>query len=104
MPRPTPPCANAARIQFRRNAPQRRVALTTNVLQNRSQTFRKRIGIRGDSFPKSRAAFPCPPERRCPVRFRDGDEILGFLMPVFIDIMMDNPNENWGKPFYPVVK
>ncbi len=34
---------------------------------------------------------------------RDGAEILGFLMPVFIDIMMDNPNENWGKPFYPVV-
>ena len=34
---------------------------------------------------------------------RDGAEILGFLMPVFIDIMMDNPAENWGKPFYPVV-
>lgn len=34
---------------------------------------------------------------------RDGAEILGFLMPLFIDIMMDNPNENWGKPFYPVV-
>ncbi|MBC6438505.1 MAG: hypothetical protein GDA52_10325 [Rhodobacteraceae bacterium] len=30
-------------------------------------------------------------------------EILGFLMPVFIDIMMDNPSEDWGKPFYPVV-
>jgi len=35
---------------------------------------------------------------------RDGAEILGFLMPVLIDIMMDNPNENWGKPFYPVVE
>ena len=35
---------------------------------------------------------------------RDGAEILGFLMPVFIDTMMDNPNENWGKPFYPVVE
>jgi hypothetical protein len=35
---------------------------------------------------------------------RDGAEILGFLMPVFIDIMMDNPNDNWGKPFYPVVE
>jgi hypothetical protein len=34
---------------------------------------------------------------------RDGAEILGFLMPVFIDIMMDNLNENWGRPFYPVV-
>lgn len=35
---------------------------------------------------------------------QDGAEILGFLMPVFIEIMMDNPNENWGKPFYPVVE
>jgi len=35
---------------------------------------------------------------------RDGAEILGFLMPAFIDIMMDYPNENWGKPYYPVVK
>lgn len=37
-------------------------------------------------------------------QIRDGAEILGFLMPVFIDIMMDNPNENWGKPFYTVVE
>jgi len=29
--------------------------------------------------------------------------ILGFLMPVFADLMMDNPDKDWGKPFYPVV-
>lgn len=34
---------------------------------------------------------------------RDGAAILGFLMPVFIDLMMDNPGEDWGRPFYPVV-
>ena len=34
---------------------------------------------------------------------RDGAEILAFLMPVFVDLMMDNPNEDWGQPFYPVV-
>ncbi|GAU83916.1 HEPN domain-containing protein [Bosea sp. BIWAKO-01] len=34
---------------------------------------------------------------------RDGAAILGFLMPVFIDLMMDNPQEDWGRPFYPVV-
>ncbi len=34
---------------------------------------------------------------------RDGAAILGFLMPVFVDIMMDHPNEDWGRPFYPVV-
>lgn len=34
---------------------------------------------------------------------RDGAAILGFLMPAFIDLMMDNPGKDWGKPFYPVV-
>ncbi len=35
---------------------------------------------------------------------RDGAAILGFLMPVFVDVMMDQPTENWGRPFYPVVE
>lgn len=35
---------------------------------------------------------------------RDGAAILGFLIPMFIDIMMDNPSKKWGKPFYPVVE
>ena len=35
---------------------------------------------------------------------RDGAAILAFLMPVFVDVMMDNPDEDWGRPFYPVVK
>lgn len=34
---------------------------------------------------------------------RDGAAILGSLMPVFVDLMMDNPREEWGRPFYPVV-
>ncbi|MDN2565217.1 HEPN domain-containing protein [Aquibium sp. A9E412] len=34
---------------------------------------------------------------------RDGAAILAFLMPVFVDLMMDNPQEDWGRPFYPVV-
>jgi hypothetical protein len=34
---------------------------------------------------------------------RDGAAILGFLVPVFVDLMMDNPQEDWGQPFYPVV-
>lgn len=37
-------------------------------------------------------------------RVRDGAAILAFLMPVFVDIMMDNPHEDWGRPFYPVVQ
>ena len=34
---------------------------------------------------------------------RDGATILAFLLPVFVDLMMDNPDQDWGKPFYPVV-
>ena len=35
---------------------------------------------------------------------RDGAAILAFLMPVFVDVMMDHPGEDWGRPFYPVVQ
>jgi hypothetical protein len=34
----------------------------------------------------------------------DGAAVLGSLIPLFIDIMMDNPEREWGKPFYPVVE
>ncbi|MPY71776.1 MAG: hypothetical protein GEU92_17030 [Alphaproteobacteria bacterium] len=34
---------------------------------------------------------------------RDSAAILGFLMPIFVDIMMDDPQADWGRPFYPVV-
>lgn len=34
----------------------------------------------------------------------DGASILSFLMPMFVDVMMDNPHEPWGRPFYPVVE
>ncbi|MCV2890680.1 HEPN domain-containing protein [Ruegeria aquimaris] len=34
---------------------------------------------------------------------RDGAAILSFLLPVFVDLMMDNPREDWGRPFYPVI-
>ena len=35
---------------------------------------------------------------------KDGAAVLGWLLPVFIDIMLENPDQDWGKPFYPVVK
>jgi hypothetical protein len=35
---------------------------------------------------------------------RDGAAVLASLLPVFIDIMMDNPQYEWGRPFYPVVE
>jgi len=35
---------------------------------------------------------------------RDGAAILEFLVPVFVELMMDHPNEDWGVPSYPVVE
>ena len=35
---------------------------------------------------------------------RDGAAILAFLMLVFVDVMMDQWGEVWGRPFYPVVQ
>jgi hypothetical protein len=35
---------------------------------------------------------------------RDGAAVLGWLLPIFIDIMMDNAAHDWGTPFYPVVE
>ena len=36
-------------------------------------------------------------------QMRDGAAILGFLIPVFVDLMIDHPEQDWGKPFYPVI-
>jgi hypothetical protein len=34
---------------------------------------------------------------------RDGRRILASLLPVFIDVMIDRPEVDWGAPYYPVV-
>lgn len=34
----------------------------------------------------------------------DGQSIISFLIPHFLEIMMDNQNENWGKLSFPVVE
>ncbi|MDI9849524.1 HEPN domain-containing protein [Rhodoblastus sp. 17X3] len=34
----------------------------------------------------------------------DGSAVLSWLLPIFIDLLMDNPDYEWGKPFYPVVE
>jgi len=35
---------------------------------------------------------------------RDGASLLATLLPVFIDLMLDAPQRDWGQPFYPVVR
>ena len=34
---------------------------------------------------------------------RDGSEILASLVPVFIELMMENPDHPWKEPIYPVI-
>jgi hypothetical protein len=36
-------------------------------------------------------------------QLRDGAAILATLLPIFIDLMLDHPEIDWGQPFYPVV-
>ncbi len=35
---------------------------------------------------------------------KDGSRILATLVPIMVDIMMDNPRQDWGPPYYPIVK
>jgi hypothetical protein len=35
---------------------------------------------------------------------RDGAALLAFLIPLFVDLMMDNTGTPWGKAHYPVVE
>jgi hypothetical protein len=35
---------------------------------------------------------------------RDGAAVLHWLLPIFIDIMMDHPEQEWGMPHYPVIE
>jgi hypothetical protein len=37
-------------------------------------------------------------------QLRDGAAILATLLPIFIDLMLDHPEIEWGLPFYPVVQ
>lgn len=34
---------------------------------------------------------------------RDGARIMALLVPLFLDLMMDNPGVNWGTPWYPPI-
>ena len=36
-------------------------------------------------------------------QMRDGVRIMALLVPLFIDVMLDNPTEQWGPPYYPIV-
>ena len=33
-----------------------------------------------------------------------GSGLLGALVPIFVDIMLDHPEEEWGDPYFPVIE
>jgi hypothetical protein len=35
---------------------------------------------------------------------KDGAAILGALLPIFLELMMDRPSEDWGRTYYPVIE
>lgn len=37
-------------------------------------------------------------------QIRDGTALLGCMLPLFVDLMMDNPEHEWPMPNYPVVE
>jgi hypothetical protein len=63
------------------------------VVLDRLYVLRNQI-VHGGATYKSRA-------NRSQVR--DGCNMLKLLMPVIIEIILDNSNEDWGKVYYPVV-
>lgn len=34
----------------------------------------------------------------------DGAKIMAFLVPIFLDVMLSNPQEDWGQLMYPMIK
>lgn len=36
-------------------------------------------------------------------QIRDGASLLGSLLPIFVGLMLDNPDNKWGEPYYPYV-
>lgn len=97
--------------------------MPTLVIQNRSE---KKVAIRRVIFSKKRRVrrngpgtslyYEDPSDLSFPYEIdpgstrslnrdqvRDGAAVMGWLLPIFIDIMMDHPEHEWGMPHYPVV-
>jgi hypothetical protein len=43
------------------------------------------------------------PAQPRPCARQSGDPRPSHLLPLFIDLMMDNPEEDWAMPLYPVI-
>ncbi|WP_299663149.1 HEPN domain-containing protein [uncultured Ruegeria sp.] len=84
---------DSARIAFHRALAEQRTVDILSMLFDRLYVLRNQL-IHGGATWNSNVNRD---------QLRDGAAILSVLMPLMIDIMMENAHEEWGKPFYPVV-
>ena len=61
--------------------------------------FSRLYMLRGQIFHGS-ATWNSSTNRR---QVEEAAAIMAFMVPVFVERMLDNPEEDWGKPFYPVL-
>lgn len=84
---------NAAKTRFHAALGQRDAVLILSMLFDRLYVLRNQI-VHGGATWNSSANRD---------QLRDGTRILATLLPAIVDLMMDHPAEDWGRPWYPVV-
>ncbi len=83
----------AAKTRFHTALGQRDAVLILSMLFDRLYVLRNQI-VHGGATWNSSANRD---------QLRDGTRILGTLLPAIVDLMMDHPTEDWGRPWYPVI-
>ncbi|GMN03899.1 hypothetical protein [Erythrobacter sp. MTPC3] len=84
----------SARAAANRAVAQRNTSIVLSVLFDRLYVLRNQLVHGGATWDSSANRN----------QVRDGASLLGCLLPVFIDLMMDNPDAEWAMPMYPVVE
>jgi hypothetical protein len=72
---------------------QKNVGFLFRIILDRLYVLRNQLIHGGSTFKSKVNRF----------QVKDGISILSFVLPIMIDIMLDNPNENWGMIYYPPV-
>lgn len=84
----------SARAAANRAVAQRNTPIVLSILFDRLYVLRNQLVHGGATWDSSANRN----------QVRDGASLLGCLLPVFIDLMMDNPDAEWAMPRYPVVE
>lgn len=88
------PAFERSRRQARRALEQSNTATVLAILFDRLYVLRNQL-VHGGATWGSAVNRP---------QVRDGARILAFLVPRFIDLMLDHPEAEWGPVFYPLVE